>query len=188
MRVDNVNQSKKIGYIKFNTDAEIDLIGESLDILIAKQQELVKKEGAKDKENVERLERLKTSKDRVIEIPKQHKMMMKNMRDKVKEKKEKEKDIEDTEEFKTMAKNIAASEIDSGLREGTEITYQNIQIISTALNEHIADMEQSGLYKRTNRNRTKYAKLQQLLALAQEQKSKFVRVRPKPKNWGRLRR
>ena len=41
MRVDNVKQNKGIGYIKFNTDTEMDLIGESMDRLIAKQQELI---------------------------------------------------------------------------------------------------------------------------------------------------
>lgn len=199
MRVDNVNQSKKIGYIKFNTDAEMDLIGESLDRLIAKQQKIAQKVGNKDDQEMEKLERFKQSKERVIEMPKQHKMKLREMKDKFKDKVKIEKenntsskteveDIEDTEEFKTMAKNIANSEIDAGLREGTEISHRNMHTIVNALNQHIFDMEKDDFYKKTRRNKNKYEKLQHLLLEAQEQKSKFERVTSKPKGWGRLRR
>lgn len=199
MRVDNVNQSKKIGYIKFNTDAEMDLIGESLDRLIAKQQKIAQKVGNKDDQEMEKLERFKQSKERVIEMPKQHKMKLREMKDKFKDKVKIEKenntsskteveDIEDTEEFKTMAKNIANSEIDSGLREGTEITHRNMHTIVNALNQHIADMEKDDFYKKTRRNKNKYEKLQHLLLEAQQQKSQFERVTSKPKGWGKLRR
>jgi hypothetical protein len=51
MRVDNVDANKKIGYIKFNTDAEMDLVAESIDRLIAKQQHFVDKEVGKKGED-----------------------------------------------------------------------------------------------------------------------------------------
>ena len=34
MRVDKVNHTKGVGYIKFNTDTDMDLIAESMDRLI----------------------------------------------------------------------------------------------------------------------------------------------------------
>jgi hypothetical protein len=203
MRIDNVNQSKKIGYIKFNTDAEIDLIGESLDRLIAKQEKIAQKVGNnKDDQEMEKLERFKQSKERVIEMPKQHKIRLREMREKVKDKVKKNDkegkntteepdiiiDIEDNEEFKSMAKNIANSEIDAGLREGTEVIHRDIHTIVNALNQHIWEMEKDGLYKKTRRNKNKYEKLQHLLLEAQQQKTQFERVTPKPKGWGRLRR
>lgn len=202
MRVDNVNQSKKIGYIKFNSDTEMDLIAESFDKLIAKQQELVDMEGAhhkKDADDVEKLERFKKSKDSVIEMPRQNRIRLKAIRDQVKEKNDlnnknnimenKEAvDVEDTAEFKQMARVISESEAGSGIGEGTEVTHRNLHVLANALNNHIWEMEKSGLYRRTNRNKTKYAKLQQLLWETQEQKAKFERVRQKPRGWGRLRK
>ena len=92
MRVDKVNQSKGIGYIKFNTDAEMDLISESMDRLITKQRKLVERTGNHDASEIKKLERFKESKDRVIEIPKQNRMRVKDVIQKVKTKHEKELD------------------------------------------------------------------------------------------------
>jgi hypothetical protein len=213
MRVDNVNQNKGIGYIKFNTDTEMDLISESLDRLIAKQQRLIEKAGSHDLPEIKKLERFKKSKDKVIEIPKQNRMRLQKVRDKVKtkfkeEKEEEDKplnkkgkkpdglggvkeditDVEDTEEFKNMDRVISKAEPGSGLGEGSEVTHRDIHVLANALNEHICDMEKDGLYKKTKRNQNKYEKLKQLLENTQEQKAQFERVRPKPKGFGRLRK
>lgn len=210
MRVDNVNQSKGIGYIKFNTDAEMDLIAESLDRLINKQQRLVEKTGKRDNDEIKKLERFKKSKEEVIEIPKQKRMRVKAVKDKVKTKFEKEKekpnkpkgkipdglggqkeeivDVEDTEEFKNMSRVIADAEVGSSLSEGTEVTHRDMHVLAHALNQHIWDMEKDGLYKKTRRNQQKYDKLVQMLANTQEQKARFERHTPKPKGFGRLRK
>jgi hypothetical protein len=216
MRVDNVNQNKGIGYIKFNTDVEMDLINESLDRLIAKQQRLVEKTGSHDLAEIKKLERFKKSKDKVIEIPKQNRMRVKAVRDKVKtkfkeekEKEEKQKenkvkpdglggggeqteeivdDVEDTEEFKNMSRVMDNAEVGSGLIEGSEVTHRDMHVLANALNEHIWEMEKDDLYKKTRRNQQKHDKLVQMLANTQEQKARFERVRPKPKGFGRLRK
>jgi hypothetical protein len=215
MRVDNVNKNKKVGYIKFNSDAEMDLIRESMDRLIAKQERLVDRTRG-DTEEKERLERFKKSKDSVIEIPKQNRMRIKAQTDKIKikvkeenERKKKEKeekikqgkikpddpvveepeiDVEDTDEFKQVSKVVADSEVGSALSEGTEVTHRNMHVLAHALNDHIWEMEKDGLYKKTRRNQNKYDKLKQLLAQTQEQKAQFERQTPKPKGWGRLRK
>jgi hypothetical protein len=216
MRVDNVNQNKGIGYIKFNTDVEMDLINESLDRLIAKQQRLVEKTGSHDLAEIKKLERFKKSKDKVIEIPKQNRMRVKAVRDKVKtkfkeekEKEEKQKenkvkpdglggggeqteeivdDVEDTEEFKNMSRVMDNAEVGSGLIEGSEVTHRDMHVLANALNEHIWEMEKDDLYKKTRRNQQKHDKLVQMLVNTQEQKARFERVRPKPKGFGRLRK
>jgi hypothetical protein len=216
MRVDNVNQNKGIGYIKFNTDVEMDLINESLDRLIAKQQRLVEKTGSHDLAEIKKLERFKKSKDKVIEIPKQNRMRVKAVRDKVKtkfkeekEKEEKQKenkvkpdglggggeqteeivdDVEDTEEFKNMSRVMDNAEVGSGLIEGSEVTHRDMHVLANALNEHIWEMEKDDLYKKTRRNQQKHDKLVQMLANTQEQKARFERVRSKPKGFGRLRK
>jgi hypothetical protein len=210
MRVDNVDQNKGIGYIKFNTDTEIDLIAESMDRLIQKQQKLVDNTKKRDIDEVKKLERFKQSKDSVVEKPRQNKIRLQKLKDKVKSKHKernnnnnnnnnnnkndnkigigKEEDIEDTEEFKNMAKVLDNAEAGSGLREDSEVTHRNIHVLVNALNEHIWDMEKDGLYKKTRRNEQKYEKLKQMLDNAQEQKAKFERVRQKPKGYGRLRK
>jgi hypothetical protein len=216
MRVDNVNQNKGIGYIKFNTDVEMDLINESLDRLIAKQQRLVEKTGSHDLAEIKKLERFKKSKDKVIEIPKQNRMRVKAVRDKVKtkfkeekEKEEKQKenkvkpdglggggeqteeivdDVEDTEEFKNMSRVMDNAEVGSGLIEGSEVTHRDMHVLANALNEHIWEMEKDDLYKKTRRNQQKHEKLKQMLENAQQQKAQFERVRPKPRGFGRLRK
>jgi hypothetical protein len=216
MRVDNVNQNKGIGYIKFNTDTEMDLIAESMNLLIAKQQRLVEKAGSHDLAELKKLERFKKSKDKVIEIPKQNRLRVKAVRDKVKtkfkeekDKEEKDKkpqqnkklvpdglggvkeeviDVEDTEEFKSMDAVISNAEVGSGLAEGTEVTHRDMHVLANALNNHIWEMEKDGLYKKTRRNQNKYEKLKQMLENAQQQKAQFERVRPKPKGFGRLRK
>ena len=112
MRVDNVDKSKKIGFIKFNSDAEMDLVAESMDRLIAKQQRLADKVGKKDREEIERLERFKKSKDVVVEIPRQNRIRMKAVTDRIKNNIQKDNkgirpglgetiDVEDTPEFQT---------------------------------------------------------------------------------------
>src|SRR5688572_17080301 len=88
MRVDKVNQNKGIGYIKFNTDAEMDLISESMDRLITKQRKLVERTGNHDASEIKKLERFKESKDRIIEIPKQNRMILQAVTKKVKTKHE----------------------------------------------------------------------------------------------------
>jgi hypothetical protein len=216
MRVDNVNQNKGIGYIKFNTDVEMDLINESLDRLIEKQQRLVEKTGSHDLAEIKKLERFKKSKDKVIEIPKQNRMRVKAVRDKVKtkfkeekEKEEKQKenkvkpdglggggeqteeivdDVEDTEEFKNMSRVMDNAEVGSGLIEGSEVTHRDMHVLANALNEHIWEMEKDDLYKKTRRNQQKHEKLKQMLENAQQQKAQFERVRPKPRGFGRLRK
>lgn len=202
MRVDDVNQSKGIGYIKFNTDTEMNLIQESMDRLIAKQQKLAEKIG--DREEKDKLERFKKSKVAVIDRPKEHKLRLKNIHKNIKDKtdemnknnnfagaqndKKPKIDVEDTEEFKNAARVVADSEIDSGLREGTEVTHRNMHVLANALNDHIWEMEKSGTNKSTRRNQIKYEKLKQLLNETQEQKAKFERHTPRPKGFGRLRK
>ena len=199
MRIDNVNPNKGIGFIKFNSDTEIDLIGESLDLLIKKQEKLLEKT-PHDTLETEKLERYKKSKDVMVEIPKQNRLRLQGMRNVVKNKNEeqnkkmmaigqKEKvveDFEDTQDFKNMNRVITNAEDGSGMKEGTEVTRRNVYVLANALNEHINQMETIGL--RTARNKIKHAKLQQLLAATQEQKAKFERIRPKPTGWGRLRK
>jgi hypothetical protein len=208
MRVDDVNQSKGIGYIKFNTDAEMDLINESIDRLINKQKKLVDRHKGDIAES-KKLERFKKSKDNVVEIPKQNRMKVKAVSDRVKDKFEKDKqpnkpkgkkpdglggekeeitDVEDTNEFKQMSRVIADAAPDSSLTEGTEVTHRDMHVLANALNEHIYDMEKDGLYKKTRLNKNKYEKLKQLLENTQQQKAQFERVRPKPKGFGRLRK
>lgn len=204
MRVDNVNQSKKIGYIKFNNDTELDLISESLDRLIAKQQRLVDKLNG-DREETQKLERFKEGKVKAVEFPKQQRKKLRDLRDKIKEKKIKEKgqgqgvkpedleeieemDIEDTEEYKNAAKVIAASEAGSGLNEGSEVTHRNMFVVVNALNEYIYDLEKDGLIHKTRRYKIKHERLQHLLEEAQQQKAQFERTTPKPRGWGRLRK
>ena len=214
MRVDNVDQVKGIGFIKFNTDTEMDLIAESMDRLVKKQKKIADKAGSRadTTAELEKLERFKKSKDMVIEIPKQNRMRIKAVKDKVKTKFKEEKDkedkqkqkgmkpdglggeteeitdVEDTPEFKQMNAVMTNAEEGSGLREGTEVTHRDMHVLANSLNNHIWEMEKDGLNKKTRRNELKYEKLQQLLANVQEQKSKFERVRPKPKGFGRLRK
>jgi hypothetical protein len=218
MRVDNVDQSKGIGYIKFNTDTEIDLIAESMNLLIAKQQKLVERTRKRDIDEIKKLDRFKKSKDEVVEIPKQNRIRLKAVRDKVKDKFKEEKDkqdkikkdnnnnkgvkisdgfggekdeitdIEDTDEFKQVSRVIADAAPDSGLVEGTQVTHRDMHVLVNSLNNHIYEMEKNGIYKKTRRNQNKYEKLKQMLENAQQQKAQFERVRPKPKGFGRLRK
>jgi hypothetical protein len=217
MRVDNVDPVKGIGFIKFNTDTEIDLVAESMDRLIKKQKKIADKAGNRTDTaaELEKLERFKKSKDAIAEIPKENKRKLRQMRytvtkeirlramsellgnekDEEKRKmietkviKDKSLNIEDTPEFQKMNKVVRNAEYGSGLREGTEVTHRNMHVLVNALNEHICDMEKDGLYKKTRRNEQKYEKLKQMLANAQEQKSHFERVRPKPRGFGRLRK
>jgi hypothetical protein len=205
MRVDNVNQNKKIGYIKFNSDAEMDLISESMDRLIQKQQKLVERTGGggnHDADEIKKLERFKQSKDAVIERPRQNRNQLKAIKDKVTVRHEERNkkmmsigkkdeivdDIEDDEEFENMTKVMDNAEAGSGLTEGSEVTHRNMHVLVNALNDHIWEMEKDGLYKKTRRNQNKYEKLKQMLENAQEQKAQFERVRPKPKGYGRLRK
>ena len=201
MRVDNVDKSKKIGFIKFNSDSEMDLVAESMDRLIQKQQRLAERVGKKDREEIERLERFKQSKDVVVEIPRQNRIRMKAVTDRIKENTKKDNkgmikpglgeimDVEDTPMFKQASKVIVDSEAGSGLGEGTEVTHRNMHVLVNALNDHIWEMEKDGIYKKTRRNQQKYEKLQQLLNNAQEQKAQFDRpIRQKPRGFGRLRK
>jgi len=208
MRVDDVNQNRGIGYIKFNTDAEMDLIAESMDRLIQKQQKLVEKTegrgGRVDVEEQNKLERFKKSKDAIIERPKQNRIRLQAVKERVKtnhqERNNKkntalgaggqleEVDVEDTEEFKNMNKVVMDAEKGSSLSEGSEITHRNMHVLVNSLNDFIWDMEKDELYKKTRRNQLKYDKLKQMLENAQQQKAQFERVRPKPKGFGRLRK
>jgi hypothetical protein len=217
MRVGNIDQSKGIGYIKFNTDTEIDLIAESMNLLIAKQQKLVERTRKRDIDEIKKLDRFKKSKDEVVEIPKQNRIRLKAVRDKVKDKFKEEKDkqdkikkdnnnkgvkisdgfggekdeitdIEDTDEFKQVSRVIADAAPDSGLVEGTQVTHRDMHVLVNSLNNHIYEMEKNGIYKKTRRNQNKYEKLKQMLENAQQQKAQFERVRPKPKGFGRLRK
>lgn len=200
MKVDNVDKSKKIGVITFYNDSEMDLVAESMDRLIAKQQRLAERVGKNDREEIEKLERFKKSKDVVVEIPRQNRIRMKAITDRIKENVQKDNkgikqglgetiDIEDTPEFIRASKVIAKSEAGSGIGEGTEVTHRNMHVLVNALNDHIWEMEKDGFYKKTRRNQQKYEKLQQLLNNAQEQKAHFDRpIRQKPRGFGRLRK
>ena len=202
MRVDKVDQVKGVGYIKFNTDTEMDLIAECMDRLIKKQEKIAEKTPKKSDvvAELEKLERFKKSKDVVVEIPKQNRMRLQVMKNKVKDKNEernkkmmgidkKEKvDVEDTEEFKNMNEVVMNAEEGSGLREGTEVTHRNMHVLANSINNYIWDMEKNGLNKKTKSNELKYEKLKQMLENVQEQKSKFERVRPKPRGFGKLRK
>ena len=209
MRVDDVNPTKGIGYIKFNTDAEMDLIAESMDLLIQKQQKLVDEtQNNIDIEESRKLDRFKKSKDAIIERPRENRRRLQAVREKVKTNhQERNKnnnaaatiggrpdddnivDVEDSEEFKNMNKVVMDAEKGSSLSEGSEVTHRNMHVLVNALNEHIWDMENNN-----NKNiekldgQLKYDKLKQMLANAQEQKAQFERVRQKPKGFGRLRK
>lgn len=215
MRVDHVDKSKGIGYIKFNSDTEMDLVAESIDRLVAKQKRMADKTAIKgsrgnvDKAELQKLERFKQAKFVVVDVPKQQRMQLQRARENVRQnaineivkknphfkgknmvqiQKEGGIDIEDTEEFKRAAKIMQNAEIGGGLAEGTEVTHRNMHILANALNEHIWDMEKDGLVEKNRRNKNKYEKLVQLLNETQEQKSRFERVREKPRGFGRLRK
>lgn len=200
MRVDNVNQSQGIGYIKFNNDTEMDLIAESMDRLIKKQEKIAEK-SHNDVSEIEKLERFKKSKDVVVEIPKQNRMRLRGLTQRMKVNTDKINkmnvmhnnniqpvDVEDTQEFKNVSKVIADSDVGSGLGEGTEVTHRNMHVLVNALNEHIWELEKDGLYKKTRQNQVKYDKLVHMLDEAQIQKSRFERHTPKPRGFGRLRK
>jgi len=210
MRVDDVNQNRGIGYIKFNSDTEMDLIAESMDRLIQKQQKLVETstEGRKvDVEEQNKLDRFKKSKDAIIERPREKRIRLQTVKEKVKTNHQERNnsknnattaaieggkpdniDVEDTEEFKNMNKVAMDAEKGSSLSEGSEVTHRNMHVLINALNDFIWDMEKDELYKKTRRNQLKYDKLRQMLENAQQQKAQFERVRPKPKGFGRLRK
>jgi hypothetical protein len=198
MRVDNVKPNQGIGFIKFNNDAEVDLIAESMDRLIKKQERIAEK-SHNDASEIQKLERFKKSKDVVVEIPKQNRMRLRSLTQRMKVNTDKINkmnamhniqpiDVEDTQEFKNASKVIANSEIGSGLGEGTEVTHRNMHVLVNSLNNHIWELEQGGVNQKTKQNRMKYEKLVHMLEEAQIQKSRFERHTPKPRGWGRLRK
>lgn len=195
MRVDKVNQNKRVGVIKFNSDKEIDLIEESMNLLIKKQEETVSSSNSNyvDRDEVKKLERYKKSKEIAVEMPKmemqQQNIMRKNLVAKVKAQKGFKNgrpiDVEDTDEYKAIQRMKLEGE-GQILTGNVEVTKKNIYDIVNALNTHVFELEKNKSY--AHRNKSKYQKLQQLLEEAQQQKAKFERVVPKPRGWGRLRR
>ena len=205
MRVDKVDQKRRTAIINYNNDAEIELVRESMDILIDKQQKMVGRQAVDgsgrlhdEPEEIRKLQRFKNTKDKAVEMPKNIKKRDKDKRNEIKdrikkrkgikpnnERDEEEEDIEDTEEFKQIQrmKQHGEGQILTG---EVEITCKNIHDIVNALNEHIVKLEKEGTYNTTEK--AKYDKLVQMLENAQNQKSQFDRVRPKPRGFGRLRK
>lgn len=200
MRVDKVDQRNKVGVIKFNTDAELELIEESMNILIDKQEKTVDRDPTKDRDEVKKLEKFKKTKDNAIEMPKmvmqQQKMMRQNLMAKNKSfigPGKKFEDIEDTDEFKQIQRMKREGE-GQALTGDVEVTQKNMYAIAQALNEHIVKLEQEAIHtgkkdgKLRGRRKKKYEKLKQLLHDAQVQKEQFRRVPEKPRGFGRLRK
>lgn len=215
MRVDKVDKKHRTAIINYNNEAEIDLINESMDILIQKQQKMLGRQAVdghgrlhEEPEERQKLERFKKSKDRAVEMPKMMKRKGKEkreeMKDRIKRKgvvaagagvgkpdrdenneQQQEQDIEDTEEFKRIERMRRESD-DPALTGEVEITCQNIHDIVNALNEHIVKLEKDGTHQTTQKE--KYDKLVKMLENAQNQKSLFDRVTPKPRGFGRLRK
>ena len=199
MRVDKVDQRKGIGVIKFNTDTELGLIEESMNLLIDKQERTVN-ENPKDRDEVKKLEKFKKTKDAAIEMPKmvmqQQKMMKQNLMAKHKNvigAGKKIQDVEDTEEYKQIQRMKREGE-GQALTGDVEVTVRNMYAIAQSLNEHIVKLEQEAIHtgkkdgKLRGRRRMKYEKLKQLLHETQVQKEQFRRVVEKPRGFGRLRK
>lgn len=199
MRVDKVDQRKNVGIIKFNTDDELELIEESMNILIDKQEKIVDR-NPKDKDESNKLIKFKNTKDVAIEMPKmvmqQTKTMRQNLMAKNKNiigKDKKFDDIEDTDEFKQIQKMKLEGE-GQALTGDVEITHRNMYVIANALNEHIVKLEREAIEtgkkdgKLRGRRKKKYEKLKHLLQETQIQKDQFRRLPPKPIGFGRLRK
>lgn len=197
MRVEKVNQRDKIGVIKFNNESEIDLVEESMNLLIQKQQMLADKY-PDDSDEIQKLEKFKKTKDRAIEMPKQMRKREKEQREKIKEKFKKEKeqkikagikpedlkeeDYSDTDEYKRIQRMRTEGE-GQALTGDVEISEKNVHDIVNALNNHIYELEKDGTF-----NWNKYERLKDLLHDAQEQKDLFHRIPQKPRGFGRLRK
>jgi hypothetical protein len=199
MRVDKVDQRKGIGVIKFNTDSELELIEESMNLLIDKQERTAN-ENPRDRDEAKKLEKFKNTKQAAIEMPKmvmqQTKMMKQNLMAKHKNligPDKKIQDVEDTDEYKQIQRMRLEGE-GAALTGDVEVTVKNMYAIAQALNEHIVKLEQEAIHtgkkdgKLRGRRKKKYEKLKHLLHETQVQKEQFRRLPPKPIGFGRLRK
>ena len=200
MRVDKVDKKHKTGVIKYNSESEMQLVNESMDILIDKQTKMVGRQAVdgsgrlhEEPEERRKLERYKQSKDRAVEMPKKMKERkiekIEGLKERVRKKEGlkpgQRENIEDLEEVKQMEKMRRLGE-GQGLTGDVEVSANNIYDIVNALNEHIVKLEKDGTHLTTEK--TKYDRLVQMLENAQQQKAQFERVTPKPKGYGRLRK
>lgn len=200
MRVDKVDKRNRTAVIHYGSDSEIDLVKESMDILIDKQTKMVSRQAVdghgrlhEEPEERKKLERFKKTKDRAVEMPRVMKEQQKQKRNELKERVKGKKfgitgrtqDVEDTDEFKQMQRMKREGE-GQALTGEVEITCKNIHDIVNALNNHIVKLEKDGTHQSTEKD--KYDRLVQMLQNAQHQKAQFQRVTPKPRGYGRLRK
>lgn len=171
MRVDNVNQNKKKkGKFIVDDQEEIDLILESMQKLIKKQEKNVDIKhggGIVEREKLARYKKTKNTMEFVRPPPKK-----------------KDKKLPPGGLLAEVPELIEGGGEGLG---GTEVTYNDMYDIINALNEHIYSYEKDGTYQEENEQK-KYNKLVKLLEQAQNQKAQFERVTPKPRGFGRLRK
>jgi hypothetical protein len=189
MRV-SINHHDRTAKIEFNTDEESELVEESLNLLISRQNRIVSLDRTDLKEQ-EALERFKITKKKAVDETKARKKMYSDLKDRLK--KDKEEKIKQLDKQKRLNNDLVdddpgdINDDDINIHiQGTEIEDRNIYDIINALNENIASLEVDGTYKTTNEQ--KYRKLQKLMEQAQQSKSMFERQTPKPRNFGRLRK
>jgi hypothetical protein len=169
MRLSNVDKSKKTATFSANNEEELDLLNESLDIILAKRRHDVMVE-KNDPIEVKRLIRARRAKIRTVDLQKIKK---------VKEEKDKKRRL-------GIAVEGPDVESDSVPVEKQEVNVQDVFVVVDAINEHIASLEDNGTFK--NVNKEKYQKLTKMLDNAQQLKASFERETPKPKGFGRLRK
>jgi hypothetical protein len=173
MRLNNVDKSKKTATFSANNEEELDLLNESLDIVLAKRRHDVVVE-KNDPVEVKRLMRATRAKTRTVDLQKVKKIK----EDKDKKRRlgiavvEEESPASDSQEFVPQ--------------EQQEVNVQDVFVVVDAINEHIASLEDNGTFK--NVNKEKYQKLTKLLDNAQQLKASFERETPKPKGFGKLRK
>lgn len=172
MRLSNVDKSKKTATFSANNEEELDLLNESLDIVLKKRKHDVIVE-KNDPVEVKKLMRAQRAKTRTVDLQKIKK---------IKEDKDKKRRL-----------GIVGPEIEQEggdtefvPQEKQEVNVQDVFVVVDAINEHIASLEDNGTFK--NVNKEKYQRLTKLLENAQQLKASFERETPKPKGFGKLRK
>lgn len=206
MRVEEVDKKKQTGIIYYNNSNEIELIAESMDLLIKKQQEMADRKAVDGRgrvfdepEELRKLKRFRKCKENAILKPKKIKEKQKKVKDDIKDRHKKKMiiqgvkpedigdnpDIEDTDEWKQIEQMRRKGEGEE-LTGKIEVTYNDVYDIINAVNMHIAKLEKDGTDRTTEKE--KYDKLKNLLQNAQNQKDKFYRIPVKPRGYGKLRK
>jgi hypothetical protein len=169
MRLSNVDKSKKTASFRAGNEEELELLSESLDLLLDKRRLAVVEE-KNDPLEVKRLVRAQKTKMRTVDLDKVKK---------IKEDKDKKRRLgllpdgqEQEEEFIPM--------------EQQQVNVQDIFVIADAINERVAAIEKDGSFH--NVNAEKYQKLKKMLDDTDKLKTVFERETPKPQGFGRLRK